>query len=342
MNSDLNGVIYYPDGGVNRGVNELDMSHYSAQSGVFFGWGVNPHGDRVGLGTDGGYMGHHGAVMPGDYSAPYYPSGDPMPASIDAPTPFCSPCNPGLGVHNGSAYCAGVQPGSAPGDGNDLDFCVEQQSHPATTTFKWLTVRRSHPKTAAGKALDYLYSGGSGVGGLVGVTGGRVGVGGGAVQHHSTPNLGRTNFTNKQLTELEKEFHFNRYLTRARRIEIASSLGLNETQVKIWFQNRRMKQKKRMKEEKQPSPSNNNNNNNNNNQSNGATGKNVVATDAEPSRMSALDSQEDDASSSNDADDSCTSPPPPPPSIHSLTRKTNLCFSFNCPVFNVHPHLCTD
>lgn len=58
------------------------------------------------------------------------------------------------------------------------------------------------------------------------------------------PRRARTAFTYEQLVALENKFKSTRYLSVCERLNLALSLGLTETQVKIWFQNRRTKWKK--------------------------------------------------------------------------------------------------
>ena len=48
----------------------------------------------------------------------------------------------------------------------------------------------------------------------------------------------------RQRTELERQFQLMRYPSRYHRSNLARSLELSEFQVKVWFQNRRMKYKR--------------------------------------------------------------------------------------------------
>lgn len=62
----------------------------------------------------------------------------------------------------------------------------------------------------------------------------------------------RTIFTVKQLEKLEHEFDRQQYMVGAERYYLAVELGLTETQVKVWFQNRRIKWRKQLHELPRP------------------------------------------------------------------------------------------
>lgn len=74
------------------------------------------------------------------------------------------------------------------------------------------------------------------------------GNGGGKMTHHHSINnkkkRNRTIFTNEQLQRLELEFERTQYMVGHDRLSLAAELKLNEVQVKVWFQNRRIKHRR--------------------------------------------------------------------------------------------------
>ncbi|CAF0753717.1 unnamed protein product [Brachionus calyciflorus] len=71
----------------------------------------------------------------------------------------------------------------------------------------------------------------------------------------------RTVFSRNQVFQLESTFDMKRYLSSSERSSLANSLQLTETQIKIWFQNRRNKWKRQLAAEIESNSSMSNNNN---------------------------------------------------------------------------------
>ncbi|XP_050709335.1 homeobox protein H2.0-like [Eriocheir sinensis] len=105
-------------------------------------------------------------------------------------------------------------------------------------TYYYAPLYATHPA----HLLSYPALYGGGVGGGGGHRGEVVGVGqAGGAHGRRKRTWTRAVFSNLQRKGLEKRFQMQKYITKPDRRQLAATLGLTDAQVKVWFQNRRMK-----------------------------------------------------------------------------------------------------
>jgi hypothetical protein len=114
------------------------------------------------------------------------------------------------------------------------------------------------------------------------------------------PKRIRTAFSPGQLLKLEQAFEKNHYVVGNERKQLANNLGLSETQVKVWFQNRRTKHKRQKQEEDDQQTGTNTGSSDSNKTLSCAKDNNCVNTDEEDDED--IDLEDDDIDSDADND----------------------------------------